>query len=78
MHKVYRHSFCNIAIADSEDSEGGLFRGRGSVDIIPIEIEADGNGKLERGNWRILRDGLWDEELLSTKIYTRGWVFQGR
>lgn len=29
MHKVYRHSFCNIAAVDSVDSTGGLFRGWG-------------------------------------------------
>ncbi|OAG01999.1 HET-domain-containing protein [Paraphaeosphaeria sporulosa] len=78
MHKVYRHSHCNIAIADSSDSEGGLFRQRNPVDILPTSIEADGTGKLPRGTWRILEDDLWDKELLATKIYTRGWVFQER
>ncbi|KAF2440205.1 HET-domain-containing protein, partial [Karstenula rhodostoma CBS 690.94] len=78
MHKVYRHSHCNIAIADSLDSEGGLFRQRNPANIVPMSIEADGTGKLPRGNWRILEDDLWDEELLATKIYTRGWVFQER
>jgi hypothetical protein len=77
MHKVYRYSHCNIAVADSSDSEGGLFRQRKPSNIVPISFEADGSGKLERGTWRILKNDLWDDELLATKIYTRGWVFQG-
>ncbi|KAJ4299948.1 hypothetical protein N0V90_005196 [Kalmusia sp. IMI 367209] len=78
MHKVYRFSHCNIAIADSENSEGGLFRTRTPATILPATIEADGTGKLETGSWRILRDDLWNKDLLGAKIYTRGWVFQER
>ncbi|KAJ4351872.1 uncharacterized protein N0V89_007216 [Didymosphaeria variabile] len=78
MHKVYRHSYCNVAVADSSDSKGGLFRERNPASIVPVVVEADGAGKLERGIWRVLRDGLWEEELLATKIYSRGWVFQER
>ncbi|KAL5405542.1 hypothetical protein PMIN03_008399 [Paraphaeosphaeria minitans] len=78
MHKVYRHSHCNIAVADSSDSEGGLFRQRNPTNILPMRIEADGTGKLPRGTWRILEDDLWGKKLLATKIYTRGWVFQER
>jgi hypothetical protein len=77
MHKVYRYSFCNIAIADSADSEGGLFRTRKPTDILPGVYECDGTGKLDIGTWRIFNAELWKEELLGTKIYTRGWVFQG-
>ncbi|KAL1596598.1 hypothetical protein SLS60_009246 [Paraconiothyrium brasiliense] len=78
MHKVYRHSYCNIAVADSSDSKGGLFRERNPASIVPVCVEADGAGKLERGIWRIVRDDLWDQELLATKIYSRGWVFQAK
>jgi hypothetical protein len=77
MHKVYRFSFCNIAIADSADSKGGLFRSRDPTRILPGRYESDGTGKLDVGIWRILNADLWKEELLGTKIYTRGWVFQG-
>jgi hypothetical protein len=77
MHKVYRFAFCNIAIADSENSEGGLFRTRDPEVDIPAYYDADGSGKLDEGSWRILRDDVWKRDLLGTKIYTRGWVFQG-
>ncbi|KAF2741687.1 HET-domain-containing protein [Sporormia fimetaria CBS 119925] len=77
MHKVYRFSYCNIAIADSADSEGGLFRDRKPASaILPARYESDGRGKFDAGTWRIVREDLWERELLGTKIYTRGWVFQ--
>lgn len=78
MHKVYRYSYCNIAIADSADSKGGLFRTREPDEILPGRYESNGMGKLDVGSWRILNADLWKEELLGTKIYTRGWVFQGK
>jgi hypothetical protein len=28
--------------------------------------------------WRIVPEDLWEEELLGSSIYTRGWVFQGK
>lgn len=77
MHDVYRHSHCNIVVADSVDSKGGLFRERKPADIVPAKVVSDGTSRLDRGTWRVVRDGTWDAELLSTKIYTRGWVFQG-
>ena len=77
MHDVYRHSYCNIVVADSWDSKGGLFRERSPADIVPVKIKSDGSGRLGRGDWRVVRDDTWNNELLSTKIYTRGWVFQG-
>lgn len=77
MHLVYSYSFCNIAIADSYDGEGGLFRDRKPPDILPACYTSDGTGKLESGTWRIVREDLWKAELLGAKIYTRGWVFQG-
>lgn len=78
MHLVYSYSFCNIAIADSSDGEGGLFRDRNPSDILPACYESDGTGKLAKGTWRVLREDLWSTDLLGTKIYTRGWVFQGK
>ncbi|KAF1968019.1 HET-domain-containing protein, partial [Bimuria novae-zelandiae CBS 107.79] len=78
MHQIYRYSYCNIVAADSEDSQGGLFRKRDPESIMPVSIEADGSGKLGRGTWMVLKDDLWNKDLLATKIYTRGWVFQER
>ncbi|KAF2271384.1 HET-domain-containing protein [Westerdykella ornata] len=78
MHQVYRCSFCNIAIADSADSKGGIFRDRNPNDVLPASYVSDGKGKLDKGTWRILSADFWKEELLGTKLYTRGWVFQER
>jgi hypothetical protein len=77
MHKVYRFSYCNIVAADSPDSTHGLFRERDAKRILPAVYEAGDDSKLENGTWRILKENLWQNELLETPIYTRGWVFQG-
>jgi hypothetical protein len=79
MHKVYRNSYCNIAAADSEDSRGGIFRGRNPADILPGKYEGDGGSAMFGTKaWRIVPEDLWEEELLGSSIYTRGWVFQGK
>jgi hypothetical protein len=79
MHQVYRNSYCNIAIADSENSVGGLFRPRKPEEVIPVRYEANGkNPMLGAKSWRIVPEDLWDKELLQTILYTRGWVFQER
>ena len=78
MHKVYRYSYCNIAIADSSDSRGGIFRDRDPYSIIPPKLSTDTSSKLGEGTWRILPSDLWTSSLLGSKIYTRGWVFQER
>jgi Heterokaryon incompatibility protein (HET) len=78
MHKVYRYSYCNIAAADSEDCRGGLFRDRDPGRIVPATFKANDSSSLfGQTTWRILPRDLWGTELLQTKVYTRGWVFQG-
>jgi hypothetical protein len=78
MHKVYRHSYCNISAADSVDSAGGLFRDRDPNKIRHGEFEADETSRnLAKGRWVVLEDDLWQTQVLDTNIYTRGWVYQG-
>jgi hypothetical protein len=78
MHKVYRHSYCNIAAADSEDSRGGLFRPRDPSSILPGKYQGNGSSAmLGTKPWRIVPEDLWQANLLESSIYTRGWVFQG-
>lgn len=79
MHKVYRNSYCNIAAADAEDSKSGLFRKRNPQDVIPAYFETDGSSALlGKQRWRIVREDLWNSDLLSRPLYKRGWVFQGQ
>ncbi|KAF2798055.1 HET-domain-containing protein [Melanomma pulvis-pyrius CBS 109.77] len=79
MHKVYRNSYCNIAAVDSKDSTGGLFRERKQHQVLPASFEGDGNSPMF-GNkiWRAVREDLWEQDLLKTPLYGRGWVFQER
>lgn len=78
MHKVYRNSYCNIAAADAKDSAGGLFREREPFEVLPARFAADGiSPTFGRKTWRIVREDLWEQSLLKTPLYGRGWVFQG-
>lgn len=77
MHKVYRHSYCNIVAADSTDGYGGLFRDRDPDSVLPAQFRSRANCRLGENKWTIVPADLWERELLSSFIYTRGWVFQG-
>ena len=78
MHKVYRHSYCNISAADSLDSRGGLFRRRDPETIRHAVYEEYGSSNmLSKGLWIVLEDDLWKTQVLGMNIYTRGWVYQG-
>ncbi|KAF1912567.1 heterokaryon incompatibility protein-domain-containing protein [Ampelomyces quisqualis] len=79
MHKVYRYSYLNIAAADSVDSRGGLYRGRDPAAILPGKYQGDGSSAIfGTTTWRIVPENLWEDRLLESSIYTRGWVFQER
>ncbi|KAF2639196.1 HET-domain-containing protein [Massarina eburnea CBS 473.64] len=79
-HKVYRNSYCNIAAADSKDPAGGLFRERDPYDVLPAKFESDERSPMFGGKkiWNVLRGDVWDQMLLKTSLYTRGWLFQER
>ncbi|KAJ0300190.1 hypothetical protein COL516b_008541 [Colletotrichum fioriniae] len=78
MHKVYRNSWCNLAAADSKDHTRGLFRER-AAEVVPVRYESQ-QPSVTFGDrvWRVLPADLWDQDLLGSHLYTRGWVFQER
>ncbi|KAI9657706.1 MAG: hypothetical protein M1821_002882 [Bathelium mastoideum] len=79
MHQVYRNSYCNIAAADSKDGKGGLFRERLAQDVLPTRYQAYKNLALFGSQpWVVTSKDLWADELLSTHVYSRAWVFQER
>jgi hypothetical protein len=79
MHKVYRYSHCNIVAANSRDAYGGFFRSRVPHKILPAEYRGtNATHHLGEKTWKIVRADLWENELLSSAIYSRGWVFQGK
>ena len=46
MHKVYRHSYYNLAAADLADSTGGLFRNREPWQVLPPRFISDGSNTM--------------------------------
>ncbi|KAH8893438.1 HET-domain-containing protein [Thozetella sp. PMI_491] len=82
MHQVYRNSHCNIASADSPNKEGGLFRTRTPQDIariLPAQYVPYKETKLfKRAKWRVIPSHIYEEQLMSMVLYSRGWVFQER
>jgi len=78
MHLVYRHSYCNIAVADSVGQYGGAYRIREPLDVSPVKYTPhDGSSMFSGRVWRVMPEDLWARELLQSSLYTRGWVFQG-
>ena len=79
MHRVYRYSHCNIVAADSKDAHGGLFWERTPYKILPVRYQGtDARHHLGGKTWTIVPADLWEKELLSSAIYGRAWVFQGK
>jgi hypothetical protein len=81
MHQVYRNSYCNIAIADSADDAGGVFRDRNPNNVAPVRYLPDHSPKSAMFGskaWRVVAGDMYESELLNTKLYVRGWVFQGK
>jgi hypothetical protein len=71
MEEIYRNSYCNIAAVDSENGSQGLFRKRSPEDLPPDIVKFDGR------SYTFLRPDLWDQQVLSGPLYSRGWVLQG-
>jgi hypothetical protein len=81
MHQVYRNSYINIAIVDSADSTGGVFRERDPGDVAPVMYQPKSEDKSTMFGskaWRVVAGDTYENELLNTKLYVRGWVFQGK
>ncbi|KAL1642030.1 hypothetical protein SLS58_005618 [Diplodia intermedia] len=78
MHQIYRNSHCNIAAADAEHSDCGLFRERVDQDVMPASFQSDSSLQLfeQPGRWVVLPHQLWASQLLQNTLYTRAWVFQ--
>jgi len=72
MEEIYRNSYCNIAAVDSENGSQGLFRKRSPQDLPPDIVKFDGR------SYTFLRPDIWDQQVLSGPLYSRGWVLQGK
>lgn len=78
MLQVYRSSFVNLAASDSSDARDGIFRHRDGKKLFDAECQGCPNSTIfGNGIWRIVPRALWDEQILQTRLNTRGWVFQG-
>ena len=84
MHRVYRNSYCNIAASDSEDKDGGLFPPKEApprdttVMVPPQYTPTCSSPTFGTRTWAVLMHDMWQEQVLSKVLYTRGWMFQGR
>lgn len=79
MHLVYRNSYCNIAIVDAADKNGGAFRDRLPENILPTLYSPRTDLPMFSGKtaWRVILKDMWESELLQSFLYVRAWVFQG-
>jgi hypothetical protein len=79
MLQVYRNAICNIAATDSTGAQSGITRERDPTKLFDAECQGRPNSTIFGNSiWRIVPKSLWDEEVLSATLNTRGWVFQGK
>jgi hypothetical protein len=79
MLQVYRNSFCNLAAADTSSAHDGMLRLRYPEQLLDAEFQGRPNSTIfGNGIWRVVPKALWDEQVLSATLNTRGWVFQER
>jgi hypothetical protein len=81
MQKVYSFSHCNIFSSVSEDSSRGLFRSRDPRSVYGPKLTLATEG-LETDPYPTkshIRDfDIWDTNVTSGVLNSRGWVFQER
>ncbi|KAI8306700.1 hypothetical protein K4K61_004221 [Colletotrichum sp. SAR11_59] len=81
MHKVYSHSYCNIAAAGSQDSSKGLFFKRDSRLSLTADVTicAEGLGIGEDYvHCTIIDLEFWSHAIGQCPLNKRGWVLQER
>jgi len=77
MGDVYQHSTINIAATAAEHCDGGLFRDRDPAGIgATIELAGSWCRGVKGGTYAL--SNLWKDELESSPLLQRGWVFQER
>ncbi|KAH8648636.1 heterokaryon incompatibility protein-domain-containing protein [Xylariales sp. PMI_506] len=77
MAQVYSNAYINLAAAASSDPYGGLYRDRDPRMINPLQMDIKWPGSLE-GTFYCTADDSWRDNIDSSTLLTRGWVFQER
>ncbi|KAK5692194.1 hypothetical protein LTR17_025485 [Elasticomyces elasticus] len=89
MCDIYSHCHVNIAADGAEDGSWGLFRGRGTALMTPMQIAvAETNGTpfkdnrrfsaMEPDNYLLFDIHCWKHEVDDSPLGRRGWVIQER
>lgn len=76
MQKVYGNSFLSLAAVSAENYVQGLFRTRRSDGLPPSSVAVQWG--YQTTNCQVVREDLWEGEVLSEPLFTRGWVLQER
>ncbi|KAI0204043.1 hypothetical protein F4808DRAFT_367041 [Astrocystis sublimbata] len=75
MHKVYRHSVCNISACDGEDATASLFTARNPHYVAPIVFTQEYTDCVMQ--FSVIPDHV-NLARSHSHLFTRGWVFQER
>lgn len=83
MNKVYRNAVLTLAVADSADAYGGLFRKRNPALVVPyktaVPLIDKETGKLtQREAYIDAGWSDWGEQVARATLNTRAWVLQER
>jgi hypothetical protein len=81
MHRVYIFSHCNIFASVSEDSSQGLFRSRNPRSVYGPKLTIATSGletDMDFIEFHIRDYEIWETNITSGILNSRGWVFQER
>lgn len=74
MHQIHKNSFLNLAVAASENANGGLFYARSPLSVTPCYLRQGSKTK------RYAKTRYYDEidfnNIKNVPLLTRGWVLQ--
>ncbi|CZR67421.1 uncharacterized protein PAC_17320 [Phialocephala subalpina] len=83
MRDVYTNSYCNIAATHAMDGQKGCFVDRRDIDISSPIIEIPrallpNDALFKSGRYKCKDRDLWDNEVTTSPLLKRAWVFQER
>lgn len=77
MTLVYGNTRCNIAATWASNSDQGCFHERDPCMVVPTTIKLDSKTSRSR-EYQLSHESLYDDDILSAPLNSRGWVVQER
>jgi hypothetical protein len=76
MREIYSNAWLNLSATGAVNSSSSMFSDGNLENMLPCSIELDIGGT--RQHYQLFDGKLWEDEVTSTPLNCRGWVFQER